>query len=535
MSDNTVQRRIFNSGSAATDDSGGGGGGGSGNALANAPGEPAKFGLLRAARRECRRIVPPIPLALVLAVFIGSVQVLVGLLAWNFTYTSGQRTTLNFSTDLQRELLAHAVSKLRLNINTAERLVTVQRAMWASRSFGVTSAALKNQTMTELLSTLVQYKDMVASQTFTTAAGGLNGYYVSKDAVKGVYEYTQWSTDAQGNYVQATINPDRPGTPLAITDSMAGYNATGELWVTQVQPPRVRSPAVWSNAYGWQNILWLTLSLALFDSDGSTYLGVGCTDLDLGFISGILKDILAKSTIKSATNATSSQTAAMYVFEAATDAIIGTSVTGQMLLTTDSTGVDRSLTLAELGSVDTRLSAINSFVRSKNMRLGDQDRWSFTIPGYYVETSIVTSSNPASNVRWVIVQALPDDTILGVIRAGTSQTAATAGALVGVGIILSTAFALMVARSLRRISEDLDKLARFEFNAVISNKAELRNTSMIGEVFDIQAAFFEMVRAFSRDMRDSRRTSGDRTSMTGGGGATTTQTGTNYNGTRTTH
>ncbi|ORZ30714.1 hypothetical protein BCR44DRAFT_60876 [Catenaria anguillulae PL171] len=481
--------------------------------------------------------LPPIPLALLLALLMGGTQGLLGFLSWQFPYTTGDVTATRFASDLQGELLALAVTKLQTHIDTAERLVKIQRAMWSRNIFNVTTANARNYTMQVLLDTLVTYSDMVVTQTFTTPQGGLNGYYVSVNPSTGAGEYTQWVTDDAGNYMATSIDPRAPTVPLAVLDSIQGYNASADVWVTQVQPLDPAKPPVWSPAYAWGGVLWLTLSLGMFaPPPASTYLGVGCTDLDLGFISRQLAGVVANNKQAGAlsaggANLLQAEGTVMVVLEAGTNVVLGTSIAGQLLITTDPLGMDRAVTLADMATMDPRMKEIDQYFTRVGARPEDKEKWAFAITDNLVQTTIVRSSNPQSNVKWVALVILPEQAILGPIRSGTGTTAAIAGGLTSMSVLLSTIMAVLIAKSLDRISLDMQRLSRFEFNQVISNKSELKHTSYVSELLELQIAFFELVRAFSRDMRDAKKGAGTR-QTTSAHHATTghgqTQTGTGH-------
>ncbi|KAI9221592.1 hypothetical protein BC828DRAFT_380605 [Blastocladiella britannica] len=468
-----------------------------------------------------KAMIPRLPMAVLLAFLVGGSQIMLALVSRQIPANVGTATAIRFGADLQSAKLDQTVSNLQVHVDTAARLARIQRANWKSGVFGVSTPQLKTQTMTELLATLLVYDGVVSTQSFTTAAGGLNGYYASYNATTGKTDYTAWITDEQTmNYEQWTIDPAHPTTALAVTDSQANYNGNTGAWVTQVQPINANSPPVWSLAYAWGGIIWLTLSYALFDSNGA-YVGVACTDLDLGFISSTLTKLIRSDPIMASSY--------MYVFETATTVAIGASDPKQQLLDTDKDGNSLSLNLTQLAGRDPKLGAVNNYLTSKRLQLTDAAAKSFTVPGYLVQIHPVTPSDPQLVISWVIIQLLPESTISVPIAQGTTTSAWVASGLSFASAILSILFALGISRVLGHVWNEMMALSRFEFHNVISNRTELKRTSRIKEVFELQAAFFSLVQAFSRQMKEGRRsdvsTSINSQSQTGtkmGGAATRT-------------
>ncbi|ORZ33904.1 hypothetical protein BCR44DRAFT_1185684 [Catenaria anguillulae PL171] len=329
---------------------------------------------------------------------------------------------VTFSREHHRETVAKAVKALQVRINTAERLVRIQRAGWDAGVLGDATPAMRQRTFRDLLDMIVAYKDSVAAVYYTSRTMGLNGYYVERTADSG-YAYQVWDTDASGTFLNYAIDPES-GARIGDIYETPGYNASDEVWVTTVMPPRKHAPPMWTKPYGWGTTLWLTLSNPVFGSEGELAAIAG-VDFDLGFITSILQKILDEQKQKAEGTAAAAANVTTYLFDASGDAILGSSIPSNIITRLEFDGNYRTLSMAELGdSVDPRLDLVSDYIRAQNSRLGARARWSFTVPGYFVETAIVNSTYPGSNLRWILVQLASQDPVINPLNDAANITKA---------------------------------------------------------------------------------------------------------------
>ncbi|ORZ30809.1 hypothetical protein BCR44DRAFT_55152 [Catenaria anguillulae PL171] len=412
---------------------------------------------------------------------------MLGLVAWYLTLSSTQPTARMYAHDLQTELLDTVALRLQTHVAAAQRLNGIQVANWRSNIYRRDDTPV---VMSQLLDTIIVYKDLVTTQTFTTQQGGLNGFYARrKPLVGGVLgddgvEYVKWEMDRSSSTLTESVVDPTNGTQLAVLSQQVGYNATGEKWVTQVgQNPTESSPAVWSRAYTWRGTLWITLSQAIFDSN-LTYQGVACTDLDLAFISRVLSASL--STLRPRLG----DSASLYALERESMTIIGTSNLSQYerLL---APSADRPFTLSELGALDPRVKLLASQIGTAQLafpftlRLGD----------VYAHLTEVPSTSATLN--WTLLLLFPSSTVHDPLSAATSRSIGTVLVVVIVGISSSILVSLAISKVLRGITNDMQLLAQFQFRQVIASRDTLRGgTSWITEVWMIQNAFLRATKMF---------------------------------------
>ncbi|KAI9216553.1 hypothetical protein BC828DRAFT_299466 [Blastocladiella britannica] len=145
----------------------------------------------------------------------------------------------------------------------------------------------KPAVMRQLLPRLLYNYDLVVSQTFTTSAGELWGFYSSLSDSRNASSrfYTRWEQYG-GSYTQYSMDAD--GNNLAITDSATNADNSQGAWVTIVNRTDPTNIA-WVPVYVWNNVAWITNSRPIYNQQG-TYIGVCSTDLELEFINRLLSE-----------------------------------------------------------------------------------------------------------------------------------------------------------------------------------------------------------------------------------------------------
>ncbi|ORZ31911.1 hypothetical protein BCR44DRAFT_282987 [Catenaria anguillulae PL171] len=456
-----------------------------------------------------RTVMPPVPLFLFIQVVGAICMAVISFTIWNLTLTPIKANSVAFAQGAQRAILSKAVLELQKRIDTAERLVRYQRSQWDKGIYGEDTPEQKAYTFRQLLSTLNMYQDWVASNYYTTKGGGINGYYTWQNANTGAFEYEVWYTNSTGYYYAGPVNPET-GALLSIDRTQFGYNVSDEIWVTIALPPRPKAPPAWTKTYGYGKTLWMSLSQAVFDQAGE-FVAVASADFDLGFIANIMGKLIAENQKQLSTP---TENVTMYLFEAATDTIVGSLLPTSSVTTLDVDGAFRTLSITEMSAIDPRLTLITDYVRSQQMRLSAMKHHSFRIPGYFVEIATVSSAVfPASNLKWTLIQIGPEGIVTTPLQAANQTTAIAAGSMVALTLFIGLGCSALVTGHLRSVCEDLKLLGQLDIAAVVDRHSRpVKMARITKELWNLQFAVARLVKSFTEATDSAEQTVGSVTS-----------------------
>ncbi|RKP21679.1 hypothetical protein ROZALSC1DRAFT_26934 [Rozella allomycis CSF55] len=345
--------------------------------------------------------------------------------------------------------------------------------------------------MNFLLPVLLNSQDMVSSQTFTTKYGELWGFYTyfgsNLETKYGMWEHyglnsTEYEVDKLGNIIDVNFNT-------------YPANYTENNWVIVVNKSDPESSA-WVASYVWSDSVWISHSVALFDSQNE-YVGVYTIDMILNFINSIL----------STRSSQVSNTVILYAVETDSEAVIGTSKKGIQLFSIDeqTNQATRPLTITELGTFNAarEIGLFSVAIQKAKYSLK-------TLPDYY-ELSVVDAQNGITylvavkkitwrSVNWSLIQFLDESDVYLPIKRTNLTTIIGVCATVGCSMLVGMLLAYWITRDLSRITLDLNKLKDFHFASVYKGRNNSIKTSNIKEIFQIQSSFHAMVEAFAKSL-----------------------------------
>ncbi|RKP19935.1 hypothetical protein ROZALSC1DRAFT_28516 [Rozella allomycis CSF55] len=348
----------------------------------------------------------------------------------------------------------------------------------------------KRSVLTKLFPQLSFNVENVITQTFTTNAGELWGFYTYLER-RNDYKsrkYSMWEHYGL-NYTEYDV--DKELNILNINYQSNQLNYTDGTWVLMVNKSN-EADIAWSTVYVWQEIAWLTNSVPIYDNS-SECIGVCSTDMDLHFINSILS-----ARIRSV-----KQPTVLYVIESSAEFVIGTSHDNTDMFYRDpilniST---RPFTAREKSNIE--IGSFDTLIKSKGFNFT-------TLPDDYTDTCFDVKSNTYfyvttkkikwRNFEWTVVQFLEKSSVYLTINKATVDSLISVAITVCVSILVGFVFSHWISRDIKRITSDLKKLAEFHFSSVYKGRNNSVNTSNVKEIFEIQSAFHSMVTAFAKTL-----------------------------------
>ncbi|KAI9224336.1 hypothetical protein BC828DRAFT_373778 [Blastocladiella britannica] len=407
--------------------------------------------------RQIRQRLPAMPVTLIFSLIVLTTSIFTAIAAWSPTFGFAVNYSLSLANSTQYAMLEQVSTRVARQVSVVERTVAVETANWASGAYSFATPAAKAATLSQMLSSLIMFRDMITTQTFTTAQGAFNGVSVSQKST-GSYDYVQLYTDDSLHFTLRPIDfSTTPPSLLAVQTDLPYWNATGELWVQLVQPPALGSPARWSRSYGFVGMYLVSLAKAAFDPSGN-YQGVVSMDFDIGIFGKVLNDSLSELTTSQGLGSTMADTR-LYLFEASTDRLLGSTTKAAVDVFPEANGEIHSNSLNDI-TFDPCLMDIAKYLKSKNKRLGSQPAWAFFTPGYSIVTKKITSTLVPSTLQWVVVLAIPTAPALNMLLTGSINSWTASGLAIAFMLVFTLLLGYQTQGAMRRLIAAMDALAR---------------------------------------------------------------------------
>ncbi|RKP19803.1 hypothetical protein ROZALSC1DRAFT_21968, partial [Rozella allomycis CSF55] len=181
----------------------------------------------------------PIALSLFMVVSIS----LVGFVSWYLAYESAQNSLKDFSKLALKDVEDKISIQINFHISIAEKSVFVNKNYFRE---GFISMQNKPAVLPIYRNQLLQFKDYLATLTFTSEAGELWGLFKYKPKV-GNEQLRMWNQ--YGNNL-TYYKIDERGNILSMIENDLNANSTTGDWVTIVDKTSNTS-ASWTSMYAW--------------------------------------------------------------------------------------------------------------------------------------------------------------------------------------------------------------------------------------------------------------------------------------------
>ncbi|KAJ3330320.1 hypothetical protein HDU76_005960 [Blyttiomyces sp. JEL0837] len=447
-----------------------------------------------------------IPFLILMATYIATSVVVVGVIGWKFTYDSANKNLERLAEQIQERVAGETLSSIIENARVITQITAYQREMYRSNQWSFVTPERQAQTRRSMIALLKQVRQWTVDIYYNVYPDGtLFGYYYSGNQ----NDWTLRSWEQYGDTTISYICYDN-GTIMSeesrVTDPTSNLTVTFEAWYNgnfSLSSDQLLGPV-----YPWQNVAWKT-SLATVTNPVTNEQYFMGNDWTLTFIGRKFESLLAAIPYPMF----------MAAVETATASLIATS-SNINLLTSDGSAI-----LTVDSTNDTFLNDFTNWMKSSQPGDGSVDQISSILQTITKKGPITVSRNVNGsnfNVRlemvnvpwdspWLSIQYLNMDAVFAPMRADSKFTEVTIFCIMGAVVIVGTIFAWIIARQVQLVVRQIITLKSMKFQEVLEKEKGIRHSSFVKELSDLQTSFFEMVVAFASHLKV-------RNSMTGAAG-----------------
>ncbi|KAJ3186454.1 hypothetical protein HDU85_007273 [Gaertneriomyces sp. JEL0708] len=498
-----------------------------------------------------------LPIVVILISFMTVLTVVAAIVAWAITWDAAEDSANVLSVSLQQSMLKNVVDQLDRRFLTAEQVVETHVRNWADGSYSMATPVDTEKTRQMMFNTLITTSEFVQAHTWYSLPDGstgglLNGAVVEftgpggspvwlkvrhedgntavpafNDSTTGAFYETYVVDDYGHDKPESAELPNNPRSVRAIryTDDevrIAESNGWKPLDAMSMLDFTASSSAAWSPYYilsfkagiGFKGYVQV-----IKDVNGNP-IGIQGGDTSMHFLNELLSQAASSIPYRSQ----------LYVLEMADESAI--------VPMADSAG---SFYVPEGGRMPYRFD--EAYLANPNIgtvyehmlrHAGEPSAYlrDFESATSYIEMQdgkyamqTFTYQRPGG-LRVGVVMLINYNDIMASLHDSNRRAVGIIAAVVVVGIALGTAFSVLLARALFRITRDLKLLANFKFQEVLRPDQEKGspakpNYSRIQELFQIQKAFHLMTVNFAKAVSQNKRfgdTNTRRVSKTGNSG-----------------
>ncbi|KAJ3330319.1 hypothetical protein HDU76_005959 [Blyttiomyces sp. JEL0837] len=452
-----------------------------------------------------------IPLLVLMATYIATSVVVVGVIGWKFTYDSANKNLERLAEQIQERVAGETLSSIIENARVITQITAYQREMYRSNQWSFITPERQTQTRRAMLALLKQVRPWTVDIYYNVyPEGTLFGYYYSGNQ----NDWTLRNWEQFGDTTISNICYDN-GTSMSedwrVTDPASNLTITYEAWYNgnfSISSDQILGPV-----YPWNNVAWKTSLATVTNPVTNEQYFIG-NDWTLTFIGRKFESLLAAIPYPMF----------MAAVETATASLIATS-TNIDLLTSDGSAI-----LTFDSTNDTFLNDFTNWIRSSQPGDTSVSRitnllQTITKKGPITVNRYVNGSN--FNVRlemvnvpwdspWLSIQYLNMDAVFAPMRADSKVTEITIFCIMGAVVIVGTIFAWVISRQVELVVKQIIILKSMKFQEVLEKEKGIRHSSFVKELSDLQTSFFEMVVAFASHLKVRNSITG----TAGFGGAT---------------